>query len=261
MGAMDPSALPPLDLPGVPPRLLELLAASAGATRIALVGGAVRDLLLHRVHHDPWRGLLDLDLVVESDGAAGAAAPALARRLAAAGELQLQAFREHGLYGTVELELVFPAGTAASARGGEPPTTYLLDVATARQEHYPVAGENPVVRFGNLDDDLARRDFSINAMALVLAARPTLLDPHGGQQDLRRCGLPAMGLGWVSSWPSRALTRCRRPWPAGRGTGGPAIRPSRRHRLWAPGCAWSSSCCSSGSSGPTRWPPSRPGVP
>lgn len=208
---MDPSALPPLDLPGVPPRLLEVLAASAGSTRIALVGGAVRDLLLHRVHHDPWRGLPDLDLVVESDGAALAAAPALARRLAAGEEVRLQSCREHGLYGTVEIELEFPAGNRASDRSGQPTptTTYLLDVATARQEHYPVAGENPVVRFGSLDDDLARRDFSINAMALVLADRPTLLDPHGGQQDLSRRRLRFLHAGSVRDDPTRLVRAAR----------------------------------------------------
>ena len=208
---MDPSALPPLDLPGVPPRLLELLAASAGATRIALVGGAVRDLLLHRVHQDPWRGLPDLDLVVESDGAALAAAPALVRRLAAGGDVRLQTCQEHGLYGTVEIALEFPAGNQGSETSGQPtpPPTYLLDVATARQEHYPVAGENPVVRFGSLDEDLARRDFSINAMALVLAARPTLLDPHGGQQDLRQRRLRFLHAGSVRDDPTRVLRAAR----------------------------------------------------
>jgi poly(A) polymerase len=39
---------------------------AAAEDRLALVGGAVRDLLLHRVHNDPWRGVPDLDLVVES---------------------------------------------------------------------------------------------------------------------------------------------------------------------------------------------------
>jgi hypothetical protein len=129
----------------------------------------------------------------------------LARRLAAGGEVRLQSCREHGLYGTVEIELEFPAGNQASDPSGQPtlPTTYLLDVATARQEHYPVPGENPVVRFGSLDDDLARRDFSINAMALVFAFPGPglrLLDPHGGGADLRlpvhrqlRPGHPARG--------------------------------------------------------------------
>ena len=69
-----------MDLPGVPAELLQTLAASAGPGPIALVGGAVRDLLLHRVHQDPWRGLPDLDLVVEGLPAAREAAAVLLAR-------------------------------------------------------------------------------------------------------------------------------------------------------------------------------------
>ena len=77
--------------------------------------------------------------------------------------------RFHGRFGTVELEC----------------DGLLLDVASARAEHYPVPAENPRVVFGRLEDDLARRDFSINAMALILdGPGGRMLDPHGGQQDL-----------------------------------------------------------------------------
>ena len=187
--------LPPsaFEVPGLPPALPALLVRAAGADRLALVGGAVRDLLLHRVHQDPWLGVPDLDLVVEPAAwpgiqAEAAIAPAhrLARRLRElVGLERLLAYQEHGAYGTVELELDLPDGPL------------LLDVASARLETYPEAGENPLVRFGSLDDDLARRDFSINAMALLLSqpagmpappaqdgAFPELLDPHGGQRDL-----------------------------------------------------------------------------
>jgi poly(A) polymerase len=62
-------------------------------------------------------------------------------------------------------------------------TRLLLDVASARSEVYPVPAENPVVRFGALEDDLARRDLTINAMAIDLGTG-TLIDPHGGEADL-----------------------------------------------------------------------------
>ena len=52
-------------MPGISAVLLERLHQVAAGHRLALVGGAVRDLLLHTVHNDPWRGVLDLDLVVE----------------------------------------------------------------------------------------------------------------------------------------------------------------------------------------------------
>ena len=167
------------DLPGLPPSLPPLLLAAAAGDRLALVGGAVRDLLLHRVHKDPWQGVPDLDLVVEpAEGDPGElpVAPAhrlsrrLCQRLGPAGVISC---REHTAYGTAELEIRLEEGPL------------LLDLASARREVYAAPGENPRVTFGSLADDLARRDFSINAMALMVGeAGATVLDPHGGQADL-----------------------------------------------------------------------------
>jgi len=193
-----------MDLPGVPPELLQTLAAAADGSPIALVGGAVRDLLLHRIHQDPWRGLPDLDLVVEgAPGDPEAAAVRLAHTLEARADGRLLAWQEHGAYGTVELELALGAGAPIR-----------LDVATARRERYPQAGANPVVRFGSLEDDLARRDFSINAMALRLSAAglgtPSgLLDPHGGQADLRERRLRFLHPASLRDDPTRLLRAAR----------------------------------------------------
>ncbi|MEO1003210.1 MAG: CCA tRNA nucleotidyltransferase [Cyanobacteria bacterium J06638_7] len=175
-----------MEVPGIPEALAAALAEAARggvaagdgpgdrvgaghpASRLALVGGAVRDLLLHRVHNDPWRGVPDLDLVAEGS------AIALVRRLEALlPPGSLRTAQEHGAFGTVEVEL------------GLNNETVLLDVATARRETYPQPGENPKVVPGLLADDLARRDFSINAIALDLASGE-LIDPHGGQTDLQR---------------------------------------------------------------------------
>jgi poly(A) polymerase len=166
--------------------LLQALVAAAAGRRLALVGGVVRDLLLHRVHNDPWRGLPDLDLVVEGTAAEIAAdapdqCPALALAEALRSQLgpdQVPAVREHGCFGTVELEVELRLPEAG---------TWLLDIASARQESYPAPGENPIVQLGRLEDDLARRDFSVNAIALLLDADGPglhLLDPHHGQADL-----------------------------------------------------------------------------
>jgi poly(A) polymerase len=184
-----------IQLPGVPPQLLEALIVAAAGQRLALVGGAVRDLLLHRVHNDPWRGLPDLDLVVEGQAAA------LVERL----QLPASA-RPHGAFGTVELELRLP--------GQQPdqPNTWLVDLASARQEVYPQPAENPRVQLGRLDDDLARRDFSVNAMALVLAGDGSgalLLDPHGGQADLARRQLRLLHPNSLRDDPTRLLRAAR----------------------------------------------------
>jgi poly(A) polymerase len=218
-----------MDLPGVPRQLIALLVASAGSSRIALVGGAVRDLLLHRVHNDPWRGLPDLDLVVEGDGTPEPAAPQLARRLAHRLPSPVVSWKLHGAYGTVEMVLQLPQSPEAdpppasgppvtaghlppagdgSAGADEPDGLILLDVATARRESYPVAGENPLVSFGRLEQDLARRDFSVNAMALLLAG-PVLLDPHGGQRDLAERRLRFLHDASVRDDPTRLLRAAR----------------------------------------------------
>lgn len=190
---------------------MERLGQVAAGARLALVGGAVRDLLLHRVHNDPWRGVPDLDLVVETpsatpDSGKEAAAHRLARgllRLLRPGELT--GYREHGAYGTVEMELRIEQRLV------------LIDLASARCETYPVPGENPVVRFGSLRQDLARRDFTINAMALLLDGpeqrgrdlHESLLDPHGGQQDLARRQLRFLHQSSVQDDPTRIVRGAR----------------------------------------------------
>ncbi|MFN9630886.1 MAG: CCA tRNA nucleotidyltransferase [Cyanobacteriota bacterium] len=191
-----------MDLPGVPSTLWSVLCAAAGSERIALVGGAVRDWLLHRDHLDPWRGLVDLDLVIELAAAPGdGTAPAhpdrpeppspawrFVERLAGRTDgVTLLRACPHGQYGTVEVELELEVPPDLAGQPTPASTRLLLDVASARGEGYPIPAENPVVRFGALEDDLARRDLTINAMAIDLASG-VLLDPHGGERDLaRRC--------------------------------------------------------------------------
>jgi poly(A) polymerase len=167
-----------VQIPDVPPQLLAALVEAAAGQRLALVGGVVRDLLLHRHHQDPWRGLPDLDLVVE-----GQAADLVARLPAALEHHFGRAIplrqQPHGRYGTVELELQLPQELGGS---------WLVDLASARREVYPSPANNPVVSPGTLEQDLARRDVTVNAMALELdprgAAEVQLLDPYGGQKDL-----------------------------------------------------------------------------
>ena len=119
-----------------------------------LVGGAVRDLLL-------GADQLDVDLVVEGD--------ALDLAAAAAKELGARVI-SHQRFGTAVVQ----------------DERFRLDVAGARTERYRRPGALPSVRPARLADDLARRDFSINAMALRLTGAPAgeLIDPHGGRADL-----------------------------------------------------------------------------
>ncbi len=195
-----------MQIPDVPPQLLAALVEAAAGQRLALVGGVVRDLLLHRHHQDPWRGLPDLDLVVEGRAAE------LVARLPAALANQIGrpvAIREqhHGRYGTAELELALPPEC-----GG----TWLLDVASARRELYPQPAANPEVTPGTLEQDLARRDLTVNAMALELNAAGAgvcdairLLDPFCGRGDLAQRHLRFLHPQSLRDDPTRLLRAAR----------------------------------------------------
>ncbi len=124
--------------------------------QVYLVGGSVRDLLLGRAH-------VDLDVAVEGDAAG------LARELAEARQGRVIA---HQAFGTASVEL-------ASSR---------VDLAQTRAETYSRPGALPAVRPASIDEDLRRRDFTVNAMALRLTppSAGTLRDPHGGRRDLER---------------------------------------------------------------------------
>ena len=126
-----------------------------------LVGGSVRDLLLERSH-------LDIDLTVEGDAAS------LAEEVATAVGARLTVHRR---FGTASLRL--PAGQAGGLDIG-------LDLAQTRDERYDRPGALPSVRPAAIAQDLARRDFTVNALALGLAGAQAgrLLDPCDGQRDL-----------------------------------------------------------------------------
>ena len=143
-----------------------------------LVGGPVRDVLLNAP-------VKDLDFVVEGD------APALARQLA------------DELGGEVVLHARFGTGTVA-LEGCR------VDVVTARREVYTHPGALPQVSPGTIYDDLARRDFSINALALPLAeSRPKILDPHRGIDDLGSGIIRVLHRGSFVDDPTRILRAIR----------------------------------------------------
>jgi tRNA nucleotidyltransferase (CCA-adding enzyme) len=118
-----------------------------------LVGGPVRDVILGR--HD----VVDIDLTLE-DGAS-----TLARAIAKKINGRLRSFPQFLTY--------------KITADGLPE----IDIATARKERYRSPGAMPTVTAGRLKDDLLRRDFSINAMAMDLTTGE-LHDPSGGERDL-----------------------------------------------------------------------------
>ncbi|MBN8595671.1 MAG: CBS domain-containing protein [Anaerolineae bacterium] len=145
-------------------------AAQANGQVLYLVGGCVRDLLLARRN-------LDLDFVVEGDGIA------LACQMAANYGGDISAYTPFGT-ATWKLE-------AAVAQRLGVQTTGLpdhIDFVTARNEYYETPTALPTVYRGSIKLDLARRDFTINTLAIQLsplAANGRLLDPFHGVKDLR----------------------------------------------------------------------------
>ncbi|MGM9572295.1 MAG: CBS domain-containing protein, partial [bacterium] len=124
-------------------------------TPVYVVGGFVRDLLMKRPN-------LDIDLVVEGNGAEFAAI--LAQKLG--GEKTFESE-------FCTAQIMLPSGLK-------------LDVATARREFYEYPAMLPQVEEGSLKQDLYRRDFTINAMAVQLNSQSygDLIDFFGGQRDI-----------------------------------------------------------------------------
>jgi tRNA nucleotidyltransferase (CCA-adding enzyme) len=145
-------------LPGGP----ELLAEARRREDVALVGGAVRDLLLG---HWPR----ELDVTVAADAAG------LAETLAAAISPSERA------YGRVVAPVLHERFRTASLRWAYG----RIDVAELRAESYPSPGALPDVRPGSVEEDLARRDFTINAISLPLGGEGVgLLSVDGALEDL-----------------------------------------------------------------------------
>ena len=128
------------------------LAGLAGVSAY-LVGGPVRDHLL-------GVPVKDLDICVVGD------APALAARLTDAIGGRLTVHQRFGTASVTTPELT-------------------VDLVTARRETYRRPGALPDVSAGSIADDLARRDFTVNAMAIPIdGGIEDLVDPHGGRADL-----------------------------------------------------------------------------
>lgn len=144
-----------LDLPTPQRRAIDAIKEIAVEKQLRpyLVGGPVRDLIL-------GRRSIDIDVTLE-DGAS-----TLARSLAKRIEGRVRSFPQFLTYKVTA--------------DGFPE----IDITTARKERYRTPGALPIVSAGRLKDDLLRRDFSVNAIALGLFDG-SVHDPANGEPDIR----------------------------------------------------------------------------
>ncbi|MBI3807082.1 MAG: CCA tRNA nucleotidyltransferase [Nitrospirae bacterium] len=163
-------------------RLLRQVGALADKQGVALylVGGVVRDLLLKR---ENW----DLDLTVEGDGIA------FARLVADRYRAGLAVFERFAT-----ARLAFPDGLK-------------MDIATTRRESYAQPALLPTVQPASIEEDLSRRDFTINAVAMQLNSLQfgRLLDPYGGQRDLGARMIRVLHAGSFQDDPTRIFRAIR----------------------------------------------------
>jgi tRNA nucleotidyltransferase (CCA-adding enzyme) len=159
-------------------RIQEL--AAAAESNLYLVGGAVRDLT-------SGMPIRDLDFTIEGN-------PSRIARELEKGGAQLVSEEEDLRH----VELILAGDVDVSLSG-------------AREDIYPHPGSKPEVRFSTIMEDLRRRDFSVNAIAISLNAnsRGLLLDPTNGLADLERREIRALSIHSFTNQPVRLLRALR----------------------------------------------------
>jgi tRNA nucleotidyltransferase (CCA-adding enzyme) len=161
-----------------------LEAADRDDAAVYLVGGPVRDLLLGRAPRD-------VDLLFE-------AVPERTGKLLAEAKLADARLTFYERFGTFRLAT----------------PDAVIDISTARRETYPHPGALPQVEPGTLEEDLGRRDFSCNALALALsrAARARhrgIVAAEGAREDLEKRQLRVLHRASFQDDPTRALRAAR----------------------------------------------------
>jgi len=149
------------EIPELPNGILTILldaAVSVNINSIAIVGGVVRDLITKSKNQDYEIIFNDLDLIIE--GETSTYVKELQKVL---GPEKVKIIRNNTSYKTSEITI----------------DDIKVDIAAAREETYPIPGENPIVELSTIHNDLIRRDFNINAIAIELKDN-SLIDLFSG---------------------------------------------------------------------------------
>src|SRR5262249_26198985 len=170
--------------------------AAAMGFNVYLTGGTVRDLITGAT-------LRDLDFTVEGNPSK------MARELEKGGAKILsedEKFRQ--------VELLFAGEVEGS-------------ISAARDDHYVRPGTRPEIRWSTIMEDLRRRDFSLNAIAISLnpASRGLLLDPTNGLSDIEHGEVRALTIHSFTNQPVRLLRALRMAARMG-------FKPEQRTQEW-----------------------------
>ncbi|WP_288250009.1 CCA tRNA nucleotidyltransferase [uncultured Prochlorococcus sp.] len=154
-------------------------------TKVAFVGGYLRDLLISKFHKKSFSKPVDIDLVIE--GSSISLAKFIKKNIV---NVDLCLIKEFNLYNTVEINI----------------NDYKIDIACARKEIYSAPGLNPTVNKSTIEEDLKRRDFTVNSIAFEVSTRK-IYDLYGGISDIKSKRLNLLHSKSISDDPSRII-RC-----------------------------------------------------
>jgi len=154
-------------------------------TKIAFVGGYLRDLLISKFHKKSFPKPVDIDIVIE--GSSISLAKFIKKNIE---NVDLCLIKEFNLYNTVEIDI----------------NDYKIDIASARKETYSAPGINPTITESTIEEDLKRRDFTINSIAFEVSKRK-IYDLFGGISDIKSKKLNLLHSNSISDDPSRII-RC-----------------------------------------------------
>ncbi len=154
-------------------------------TKVAFVGGYIRDLLITKVHKQVFPKPVDIDIVIE--GSSVSLAKFIKQNIS---NVEICLIKEFNLYNTVELNI----------------NDLKIDIASARKEIYSAPGLNPKVIKATIEEDLQRRDFTINAIAFEVSTKK-VYDLYQGIPDIQCKELHLLHENSIADDPSR-LIRC-----------------------------------------------------
>ena len=162
-------------------------ATSINIKDIAIVGGIIRDIITKSKHEDYEIVFNDLDLIIE-----GETQTYIEELEKVLGSKRVKIIRNNKNYKTSEITI----------------DGIKVDIASARKENYPIPGENPIVESSTIKNDLARRDFNINAIAVELKENK-LIDLFSGIDAISDMRIDFLHESSVLEDPTRIIRACR----------------------------------------------------